>query len=85
MGIGKKFLDAAIARLQFLDDRIDLDAIARREQHPFLDPGIRTEPHQRFPEAAFGNRQFFPDFNRRGLVAESDDNDVHVRTPIRSF
>src|SRR5689334_19389838 len=77
MGVGKKFLDAAVARFQILYNCIDLDAVAGRQEHPFFDSGIRAEPEERLPETAFRNRQLFPDFHRCSLVAEPDNNDMH--------
>ena len=77
MGIGQKFLNAAIAWFELLDYRVHFDAVAGRQEHPFLNALIRAEPGQRLSEPAFRNRQLFPYFDRCGLVTESDNDNMH--------
>ena len=84
MCVSKEFLDAAVASLQFLHDGVDLHPVAGRQQQPFLDAGIPAEPRERLTEAAFGNGQPFPDLHRCSFVAQSNDDNMHIRRPIQN-
>src|SRR5688500_13278619 len=77
--ISQEFLDAAVPRFKILDDGIDLNPVAGRQENAFLDSLIRAQSSQGFSEAAFGNSQFFPDFHGCGFMAESDNDDMHRR------
>ena len=85
VGISQEFLEAAVPRFEILDDGIDLNPVAGRQEDAFLDSLIRTQSSQGFSEAAFGNSQFFPDFHGCGFMAESDNDDMHIRRLTRSF
>src|SRR5918994_1379813 len=76
--IRQEFLDAAVPRFKILDDGIDLNPVAGRQEDAFLDSLIRAQSSQGFSEAAFGNSQFFPDFHGCGFMAESDHDDMHT-------
>src|SRR5918995_4454379 len=78
--ISQEFLDAAVPRFKILDDGIDLNPVAGRQEDAFLDSLIRAQSSQGFSEAAFGNGQFFPDFHGCGFMAESDHDDMHTMT-----
>jgi hypothetical protein len=40
---------------------------------------------ERFTQPASRNREFFPDFDRSSLVAQSDDDNMHVRQAARGL
>ena len=52
---------------------VDLDAIARGEDHDFLDSFDRAHRREGFRQPGAGKRQRLPHFHRRGVVAEADD------------
>src|SRR5678815_3050249 len=85
MGVGKKFLDAAVAWLEILYHCIHFDPVTGRQQHAFFDSWIGAEPGERLSETAFWNRQPFPDFHRRSFVAESDTDNMHQDTDPKLF
>lgn len=84
MRIGEKFLDTSISALEFLHDGVYFHTVARRQQHSFFDSGISAEPRERLPKSAFWNSQLFPDLHRGSFMAESDDDNMHIKTPTRS-
>jgi hypothetical protein len=83
MRISQEILDSSIPRLDLIDDGIDLNAIARRQQYPFPHPLVRTETGQGFSHPALRDRKFLADFDRGGLVAQPDNDNVHITTPVR--
>ena len=83
MGIGEKFLDSPIPSFDLIDDGIDFDTIARRQQYSFPHSLVRTETGQGFAYPALRNREFLADLHRGGLMAQADDNNMHLKTPVR--
>ena len=83
--ISQEFLDAAVPRLKIVEDGVDFNQVAGRQEDAFLDSLIRAQSSQGFSEAAFGNSQFFPDFHGCGFMAQSDNDDVHIRKLTQSF
>src|SRR5712691_13420281 len=60
-----------------LDDRVQLDPIARREDDPLVDPGPPLQPRQRFRQTTVGDGKPLPEFDRRRSMVQSDRNDIH--------
>ena len=85
MSIGKKLLNAIVSGIDIIDDRIDFDSITGGQQNAFSNALIGTQTMERFTQPASRNREFFPHFNRSSLVAQSDDDNMHVRQAVRGL
>jgi hypothetical protein len=83
MGVGKKFLDPSIASVHVVDDGIHLDSITSREENAFLDSRIRSQSGEGFSKTTLWNSELLSDLDRGCLMAQSNDNQMHVTiTPI---
>jgi hypothetical protein len=71
--------------LKFVHNRIDLHAVTRGEQESFLDTGIRAEAAQRFSEPAFRHGKPLPNLDRRRLMADPYNDNMHVRNLLRGL
>ncbi len=54
-----------------------LDAVASRNNQPFLDAGMLRQELMRLGQAALGNREPLPNFDGRGLVVDPDKLQHH--------
>src|SRR3989449_4250732 len=60
-----------------LDNGVQLDPIARREDDPLVNPWPPPQPRQRFRQTTFGHGKPLSEFDRRSSMVQSDRDDIH--------
>src|SRR5574337_1284018 len=83
--LGQELDEKPAGALHVVHNSVDFYAVAGRENHPLKDLLAPAELIQELRQFRLRDVEFLPQFNRRGLMAYTQGNNIHGYGALRRF